>query len=85
MSDDAATNLRAERLASLWRMSRQEAQQVNARIAILEQAVARAMAGAPIPGSDDDWAEALCDAELWLERAIANTGDIAALLDGRAE
>ncbi|WP_144299382.1 hypothetical protein [Elioraea rosea] len=71
-------------LASLWRMSRQEAHEVNMRIAMLEQAVARAVAGEPVPGSDERWAQALGDAELWLERAMANTRDIAALIEGRA-
>ena len=84
MSDDAERNDRARMLAALWRMSRQEAHEVTMRIAMLEQAVARAVAGDTVPGSDERWAEALCDAELWLERAMANTRDIAALLEGRA-
>lgn len=73
----------AETIAELWRMSREEAKEVQARVAMLERAVMRAMTGAAVPGSDEDWAVALCEVELWLERAIANTARIAGLLEGR--
>lgn len=84
MSDEAARPDRAETLAAIWRTSRQEAQEVNARIAMLEQAVVRAIAGAPMPGDDHEWERALHAADLWLERAVSNRRDIEALLEGRA-
>lgn len=74
----------AETLAALWRLSRAEAEELGARIALLERAVMRAMGGAPVPGSAAAWTEALADAETAVEGARARTARIAALIEGRA-
>jgi len=75
---------RAETLAALWRLSRAEAEELRARIALLERAVMRAMAGSPVPGEDGAWTEALADAETAAEAARERSARIAALIDGRA-
>jgi hypothetical protein len=78
------TEATAETLAALWRLSRAEADDLRARIALLERAVMRAMGGAPVPGSDDDWSAILVAEERAASAAAARSARIAELLSGRA-
>lgn len=75
---------RAEIIAALWRLSRAEAEELRLRIALLERAVSRAMAGGMVGGSDETWQGELAMAESAAAEASARTVRIAALLDGRA-
>jgi hypothetical protein len=74
----------AETLAALWRLSRAEARELDDRVAMLERAVVRAMAGAPVAGDGSAWTDALADAEAATEAARARTARIASLIAGRA-
>jgi len=78
------SDARAETLAALWRLAREEVEELRAQIALIERAVMRAMAGNPPPGDDALWAEALADAETAAEAARARSARIAALIAGRA-
>jgi len=72
-----------EALAALWRLSRAEAEDLRARIALLERAVMRAMAGDAIGGDGGGWAELVAEAEGALAAGRARSARISALLDGR--
>lgn len=74
----------AEVIAALWRLSRAEAEDLRRRIALLERAVSRAMAGGAVGGTDKAWREELAMAESAAADAALRTGRIAALLEGRA-
>ncbi|WP_291296565.1 hypothetical protein [Elioraea sp.] len=74
----------AETLAALWRLSRAEADDLRARIALLERAVMRAMGGQAVPGGDDDWSAILVAEERAAKAAAARTARIVELLSGRA-
>lgn len=78
------SDARAEALAVLSRLAREEVEEFRAQIALIERAVLRAMAGTPPPGDDALWAEALADAETAAESARARSARIAALIAGRA-
>ena len=78
------SDARAEALAALSRLAREEVEELRAQIALIERAVLRAMAGTPPPGDDALWAEALADAETAAEAARARSARIAALITGRA-
>ncbi len=82
--NDLGTETQAETLAALWRLSRAEAEDLRARIALLERAVTRAVAGAPVPGTEAAWERTLADAEAAAAETRARNGRIAALLEGRA-
>ena len=74
----------AATLAALWRLSREEARALEHRVAMLECAVGRAIAGA-VPSADGPaWRDALDDAEAAKEAARARTARIASLIAGRA-
>ncbi len=75
---------KAETLAALWRLSRAEADDLRARIALLERAVMRAVAGEAVAGTEAGWEEALADAERAAAATTQRNARIAALLDGRA-
>ena len=81
---DVKAETQAETLAALWRLSRAEADDLRARIVLLERAVTRAVAGGPVPGAEAAWASALADAERAAAETRARNGRIAALLEGRA-
>lgn len=74
----------AETLAALWRLSRAEADDLRARIALLERAVMRAMGGEALAGSDEDWSAILAAEERAASSATARSARIAELLSGRA-
>jgi hypothetical protein len=80
VSEDA----KAEILAALWRLSREEAEDLRARIALLERAVMRAMGGATPAGEMAAWREALAAEERAAEAGRARSARIAALLQGHA-
>jgi len=67
-------------LSLLWRLSRDEAETLRARIALVERAVMRAIGGEPVPGGEAAWAEVLADAERAAEAARERTARLAALL-----
>ena len=75
---------KTDAIAALWRLSRAEADDLRARIALLERAVMRAMAGKPVSGTEAQWREELASAEADMARTVARTGRLAALIDGRA-
>jgi hypothetical protein len=73
----------SEALAALWRLSRAEAEDLRARIVLLERAVMRAVAGDAVGGDGRIWAGLLAEAEGALAAGRARSARIAALLDGR--
>jgi hypothetical protein len=76
--------MKTEAIAALWRLSRAEADELRARIALLERAVMRAMAGQPVTGTEAQWRAELASAEAHAAETVARTGRLAALIDGRA-
>ncbi len=78
------SDMKTEAIAALWRLSRAEADELRARIALLERAVMRAMAGHPVTGTEAQWRAELASAEAHAAETVARTGRLAALIDGRA-
>jgi hypothetical protein len=75
---------KTEAIAALWRLSRAEADELRARIALLERAVMRAMAGQAVSGTEAEWQAELAGAEAEAAEAAARTVRLAALIEGRA-
>ena len=81
----AADMIAADLMAAVWRASRDEAQVLLARIARLEQAVARAMAAPPPRHTAQAWAEILEAQRASLAATRARNALLASLLASQLE